>query len=169
MPRLTNGMHVEKLELNIREAVAADAASIANLNARLAAETEDRTLDPARVASGVAALLGDPTRGRYWVAEDGGRIVAQVGVTYEWSDWRNGMIWWIQSVYVEPSSRGQGVFSSLYRHVESLARNAAVGLRLYVDVKNHPARRTYTKLGMAEPGYLVMESDFSDASADIED
>ena len=153
----------------IREAIAADATTIADFNARLAAETEDRSLEPALIASGVAQLLDDPSKGRYWVAEDAGRIVGQVGVTYEWSDWRNGMLWWIQSVYVEPAWRGQGVFSSLYRHVESLARNAAVGLRLYVDADNHPARHTYRKLGMREPGYLVMEVELSDADADSED
>ena len=157
------------MTLRIRDAVAADAATIADFNVRLVAETENRTLDRPLVDDGVAALLADPAKGRYWVAEYDGRIVGQIMVTYEWSDWRNGMLWWIQSVYVDPALRRQGVFSSLSRHVESLARKEAAGLRLYFDRDNLRAQEIYRALGMVEPGYLMMESVFGAADQQNED
>ncbi|MBT8092800.1 MAG: GNAT family N-acetyltransferase [Gammaproteobacteria bacterium] len=146
----------------IRDATSADAESIARYNSAMASETEGRPLDPATIRSGVAALLDDRTKGRYWVAESDGEIVGQLMVTYEWSDWRNGTLWWIQSVYVNPEIRRQGVFSALYRHVESLASRApdVCGLRLYVERDNRRAQKTYESLGMVSPNYLVMESMF---------
>ena len=146
--------------ITVREAGPADAATIAACNSALAQETENKTLDPAIVGPGVAGLLGDASKGRYWVAESGGEIVGQLMVTYEWSDWRNGTIWWIQSVYVHPDWRRQGIFRTLYRHVESLveAEPTAVGLRLYVEKQNKRAQQTYRSLGMVTPGYVVMES-----------
>ncbi|MGB5247857.1 MAG: GNAT family N-acetyltransferase [Woeseia sp.] len=150
------------MPLTIRAATSKDAQQIARFNAAIAKETEERTLDPAIVNQGVSAVLSDPGKGRYWVAERDGQVVGQIMVTWEWSDWRNGMQWWIQSVYVNPESRGQGVFSALYRHVESLARGAAdvCGLRLYVEKDNARAQQIYTALGMTQPGYQVMEVDF---------
>ncbi|MGB5512348.1 MAG: GNAT family N-acetyltransferase [Woeseiaceae bacterium] len=144
----------------IRNAAMSDAAIIASNNSLMAEETEGRTLDPDIIGPGVAALLADVGKGRYWVAESAGRIVGQLMVTYEWSDWRNGTLWWIQSVYVAPDFRRQGVFSALYHHVESLAaaQPDVCGLRLYVEDNNHRAQRTYEALGMAKPGYVVMES-----------
>jgi ribosomal protein S18 acetylase RimI-like enzyme len=126
----------------------------------MAEETEGRRLDPAVVGPGVAAVLGSPEKGRYWVAETAGVVVGQLMVTYEWSDWRNGLLWWIQSVYVHPDYRRKGVFSSLYRHVESLAADepAVCGIRLYVENENRRAQQTYAALGMTKPGYVVMES-----------
>src|SRR5262245_25103541 len=102
---------------SVRPACPADAAVIAEYNLRLARETEHRTLDPAVLARGVARVLADPQRGRYFVAEEAGRVVGQLLLTYEWSDWRDGWIWWIQSVYVHADSRGAGVFRALYEHV----------------------------------------------------
>jgi ribosomal protein S18 acetylase RimI-like enzyme len=144
----------------VREAGPADAATIADFNAAMAQETEDRPLDPAVVGPGVTALLQDHSKGRYWVAEIGGNMVGQLMVTYEWSDWRNGMIWWIQSVYVHPDWRRRGIFSRLYKHVESLvaAEPTAIGLRLYVEEHNERAQKTYRALGMVTPGYVIMES-----------
>ena len=144
----------------VREAGPEDAAAIAAFNSALAEETEDKTLDPAVVGPGVAALLADVSEGRYWVAESTGEVVGQLMVTYEWSDWRNGTIWWIQSVYVHPDWRRHGIFRTLYQHVESLvaADSAAVGLRLYVEKQNKRAQQTYRALGMITPGYVVMES-----------
>ncbi len=91
-------------------------------------------------------------------------------VTYEWSDWRNGMFWWIQSVYVRPESRRKGVFSGLYHHVESLAAAApgVIGLRLYVESNNVRAQQTYKALGMVKPGYLVMETLFTNTQSETE-
>ena len=146
----------------IRDARESDAATLAEYNAAMAAETEGKTLDPAIVGPGVSALLADRSMGRYWVAEDAGRIIGQLMVTYEWSDWRNGTIWWIQSVYVHPDWRRKGVFSALYRHVESLAAAApgVIGLRLYVDSDNNRAQQTYAALGMVTSDYRVMETLF---------
>ena len=148
--------------ISIRNAAMTDAATIAGNNSFMAEETEGRTLDPDIIGPGVAALLADPGKGRYWVAESAGQIVGQLMVTYEWSDWRNGRLWWIQSVYIAPDFRRQGVFSALYHHVESVAATEpdVCGLRLYVEDNNHRAQRTYEALGMVKPSYVVMESMF---------
>ena len=153
-------MGSEKPPVTIRDATVQDAAILADYNSRLAVETEGHALHRDTIDAGVAALLDDPDKGRYWVAEYGGKVVGQLMVTYEWSDWRNGNLWWIQSVYVHPEFRRIGVFSALYRHVESLAMaNPGVcGLRLYVDRRNARAQQTYEKLGMTKSRYLVMET-----------
>ncbi len=150
--------------VSIRDATPDDREIIADFNRRMARETESRDLEPAIIGSGVAALLGDARKGRYWIATVDGRVAGQIMVTYEWSDWRNGMLWWIQSVYVHPDFRRMGVFTALYRHVERLARadREACGLRLYVEERNTRAQATYRSLGMADPRYNVMESIFSD-------
>lgn len=146
-------------DFEIRDARPGDARAIAAFNTLMAEETEGKTLDPVLIGQGVRGLLEDDTRGRYWVAEAGGAIVGQLMVTYEWSDWRNGNIWWIQSVYVPREWRRKGVFKALYRHVESLAAAApgVIGLRLYVEENNARAQQTYEALGMTRPSYLVME------------
>jgi ribosomal protein S18 acetylase RimI-like enzyme len=150
--------------LEIRDATPDDADIIANCNSNLAFETEGEGLAPGIVGPGVAAVLADASKGRYWVAEADGRVVGQIMVTYEWSDWRNGMIWWIQSVYVDSEYRRGGVFSALYRHVESLARNDpdVSGVRLYVNSRNERAQRTYESLGMDMTDYRVMEAMFNE-------
>lgn len=152
------------MDINIRAATVSDQAVIVDFNSRMAEETEGRRLNPRQIGSGVEALLSDPAKGRYWIATIDGEIAGQIMVTYEWSDWRDGMLWWIQSVYVPPAFRRKGVFSAMYRHVESLARSDrdACGLRLYVEKSNRRAQDTYRNLGMAAPGYLVMESIFTD-------
>jgi len=150
------------LNLEIRDATAADEATIVDFNARMAEETEGRTLDPEVLGAGVAAALNDSTKGRYWLATSSGKIAGQIMVSWEWSDWRNGMLWWIQSVYVPAQFRRQGVFRALYKHVESLAQadEEACGIRLYVEKNNVRAQQTYRVLGMSEPGYNVMEMIF---------
>ena len=129
----------------------------------MATETEGHGLDSALVDAGVEALLTAASKGRYWIAEQTGKIVGQIMVTYEWSDWRNGAMWWIQSVYVDSDYRRQGVFSMLCRHVESLARQdkSVCGLHLYVERENRNAQATYAALGMSDAGYEVMQTDFS--------
>jgi len=148
------------MDYRIRDAAPADASTIAAYNSHMAEETEGRKLDSDLIGPGVGEILGDKTKGRYWVAESRGNIVGQLMVTYEWSDWRNATIWWIQSVYVPLEYRRKGVFSALYRHVESLAaaEPGVCGLRLYVETNNHRAQETYKALGMIKPSYLVMES-----------
>ena len=150
------------MDLQIREALDSDAGQIAEFNSRLAYETEGTRLAPDVIGPGVEAMLADPAKGRYWVAMADGRVVGQIMVTYEWSDWRNGNIWWIQSVYVHGDYRRSGVFSSLYRHVESLARQnpRVCGIRLYVERGNARAQRTYQSLGMDMTDYRVMQSIF---------
>jgi len=153
----------------IRDATLADGATIADYNSRMAEETEGHVLDQDTIGKGVAALLADVKKGRYWVAESGGRIIGQLMVTYEWSDWRNGVLWWIQSVYVHPEFRRERVFSALYRHVESLAlaEPGVSGLRLYVEQDNKRAQRTYEALGMVKTSYIVMESMLGDRKGEI--
>lgn len=151
-----------QLALSIRRATPADAAVITDYNRSLAVETEGRQLDPQRIGPGVLALLSDPGKGVYWVATEGDRVVGQLMLTYEWSDWRNGTFWWIQSVYVAPDRRRQGVFRALYQHVVELARNEAgvCGLRLYMEHSNATASQTYHQLGFRRAGYEVFEVDF---------
>lgn len=148
--------------LRIRDATPDDAPVIAAFNSQLAEETEGGPLDAAIIGPGVARILGDDSLGRYWVAERDGGIVGQIMVTREWSDWRNGTLWWLQSVYVHPDHRRDGVFTALYRHVETLARETpdVVGIRLYVEKDNARAQRTYVKLGMMMTDYLVMQVEF---------
>ena len=134
---------------------------IAEFNQRLATETEDKTLADELIQSGVEALLADPGRGRYFLAELDGQVVGQLMITYEWSDWRNGLFWWIQSVYVTPAARRNGVFSTLYRHVSLQARKSgACGIRLYVEMANTRAQQTYKAMGMVNTTYQVMEAEF---------
>jgi GNAT superfamily N-acetyltransferase len=146
----------------IRDARPADAATIIEFNVKMAMETEGRMLAAELIKPGVNAVLEDAGKGRYWVAEMEGDVVGQLMVTYEWSDWRNGVFWWIQSVFIRDDCRRKGIFSALHRHVETLARSAGdvCGIRLYVERENRRARKTYEALGMASPGYQVMEIDF---------
>lgn len=142
----------------VRRAAPGDAAQIAAFNRALAKESEDHHLDPDTVLRGVTALLEDPAKGFYTVAEAGGRLVGQSLITYEWSDWRNGMMWWFGSVYVDPQFRGYGVFKSIHDRIVEDARAAGVvQLRLYVWKSNDRAKTTYVRLGWADAGYDVLE------------
>lgn len=143
----------------IRKAGVADAGAISRFNQAMALETEGKALIPELVDAGVRRLLDQPALGFYVVAADGDAIVACLLVTQEWSDWRNGLFWWIQSVFVESGWRRQGVYSSLYRHVQELAAAdpQVCGFRLYVEKDNVVAQQTYAALGMAATDYLVYE------------
>ena len=142
----------------IRPAQAADAATIADFNVLLAQESEGLALDPATVRAGVEALLHDSSKGVYVVAESGGRLVGQLMLTVEWSDWRNGPIYWLQSVYVAPEARGSGVFRALWERALATAREAgARAVRLYVEEHNRAAQEVYRRVGMEATGYLVFE------------
>ena len=148
-------------EIRVRAATLDDAEFLVRGNARLALETEDRSLDIDRLRSGVRALFDDPARGFYLIAEAGNICVGQMMITYEWSDWRNGVFWWIQSVYTVPEFRRRGVFRALYAQTQSLAQRhgGVCGLRLYVDAHNHQAQVTYRRCGMHESGYHLFEVD----------
>jgi ribosomal protein S18 acetylase RimI-like enzyme len=151
-------------ELVIRVATVDDLQTIAAFNARLAEESEDTSLDRETLLQGVRALLSDRTHGAYFVACARDEIVGQIMHTREWSDWRHGDIWWIQSVYVHPDHRRKGVFRSLYRHLQALAESdpGVVGLRLYVERENHGAQATYANLGMTQAPYIVMQDLFGE-------
>jgi GNAT superfamily N-acetyltransferase len=150
------------VNIELRTGNPADEPAIAEFNVAMALETERIRLDPARVAAGVRAVLEDDSKGFYLVATDRGRIAGQLMITYEWSDWRNGNFWWIQSVYVHPDHRSQGIFRGLYDRILQLARAAedVCGVRLYVERENHRARRTYESLGMKQTAYDLYEVDF---------
>jgi GNAT superfamily N-acetyltransferase len=148
------------MPLTVRRATAADVPTVAEFNRRLARETEAKELDPAVVRAGVAAAVADPERkGPYHLACDGDDVVGQMQITYEWSDWRNGWWWWVQSVYVRPDWRGRGVFRTLYGHARGLAKAAGdvLGLRLYVERDNAAARATYERLGMSAIHFDLMQ------------
>ena len=145
--------------IEVRPARAADVPSLVEFNLGLASETESKALDARVLRRGVERALADPARGRYFVAEIGGETAGALLVTTEWSDWRDGWFWWIQSVYVVPTHRGQGVYAALHRHVREAARRQGdvVGLRLYVERANERAQRLYQKLGMEETYYRLYE------------
>jgi GNAT superfamily N-acetyltransferase len=148
----------------IRPASPDDWPTIVAFNTGLARETERKVLIPHVAEQGVKALLADERHGRYFLAEIDGRVVGQIMHTREWSDWRNGEFWWVQSVYVHPHYRRRGVFRSLMRHLVELARATPgiVGLRLYMADDNLAARRTYESCGFQFDHYVVLERLLSD-------
>ncbi len=149
---------MQSQSIQIRKALLTDAVTIAAFNIHMALETEKKKLDPYTVSAGVKAALQDTSKGIYLVAELEGRIVGQLMITREWSDWRNGDIWWIQSVYVHPDFRKKGIFKSLHQHAAQAAKeNGAIMLRLYVEKENATAQAVYQKLGLAMTTYGVME------------
>ena len=145
-----------------RIAVAGDAATLAGFNRAMALETESKSLASEALLPAVEAVLRDPRHGFYVVAAAGYEIAGSLLVTYEWSDWRNGRIWWIQSVYVRPAHRRRGVYRALHEFVRERARASGdvVGIRLYVERENLAAQRTYAALGMNETPYRVYEEMF---------
>jgi GNAT superfamily N-acetyltransferase len=148
------------MPLGIRQAGVADAAVVVEFNRLLAEESEGKVLDPATLVPGVRAGLEDPRKSLYFLAEEGGEVLGQLAVTFEWSDWRNGWFWWIQSVYVRPEARRRGVFRALFDHVRRLAQDEpeVIGLRLYVENANRAAQETYQRMGMRAAGYFVLET-----------
>lgn len=147
-----------EMTLSIRPATLADAAALCAWNAAMARETEGLELDVAVVERGVRAVFEQPQRGFYLVAERDGEAVGGLLVTFEWSDWRNGDYWWIQSVYVVPAARRAGVFRALYAAVAQRARAAkAASLRLYVEAENGQAQAAYERLGMRCCHYAMYE------------
>ncbi|KAG7669750.1 hypothetical protein Ndes2526B_g06102 [Nannochloris sp. 'desiccata'] len=146
---------------NLRPATLGDVEKIVEFNIGIALETEDLVLDPGTLNAGCTAILKDPTKGRYFVAEVDGKVVGQTMVTYEWSDWRNGNVCWIQSVYVARDYRRRGIFKALYNYVKAEAQaSGAIGLRLYAFHSNEKAHATYKAMGM-ETHNIVFEEFFS--------
>lgn len=146
-------------DLLIRQANDKDADIICTLNVDMAFETEKKRLDPDVTLAGVHGLLTNPDRGFYLVAERDDNIVGTLMITKEWSDWRNGFFWWIQSVYVQPDFRRRGIYAALYRFVKKLAEPDpdVCGFRLYVEQNNTKAQSAYSSLGMQETHYKLYE------------
>ena len=143
----------------IRQATAEDAESIAKFNRLMAFETEHKKLTPEVILAGVNTMIANPSHGFYLVAEKEGEIAGSLMVTTEWSDWRNGVVWWVQSVYVRDEYRRQGIYRGLYDEVKALSNNdeSVCGFRLYVEKDNINAQKTYESLGMIETDYLMYE------------
>ena len=154
----------------ITAATLAEAETIAAFNIALALETEGKKLDPPTVLAGVRAVLTDPSKGQYFVARlvegnEAGMIIGQLMVTVEWSDWRNGPLWWVQSVFIRKDHRRRGVFRALFRHLLEAAQAESVpAVRLYVEEHNAAAQATYSALGMQPAGYFVLERSLTDPS-----
>jgi len=146
------------VDLLIRPATAADEDVIVRFNAALAWESEAKALDEPVLRAGVRAVLADPHKGLYTVAESGGAVVGQLSVTFEYSDWRNGWYWWLQSVYVDAAARRQGVFRALFDHLKAtaLADPTVIGLRLYMEDDNRAAEATYLGVGMVAEPYRLL-------------
>ena len=149
-------------EVVVRQATLDDSMILSQFNMSMAEETEGRQLDQTTVNAGVKQLFRDSRQGFYLMAEVGGSARGSLMITYEWSDWRNGLFWWIQSVYVVPTARRSGVFTALYQYVKKMAQddNAACGLRLYMEKDNLPARAVYMAMGMDTTPYQVFEDLF---------
>jgi ribosomal protein S18 acetylase RimI-like enzyme len=148
-------------EITSRAATMEDAEFLVRGNAQLALETENLSLDIDRLRVGVQAILKNPALGFYLIGSVNDTRAGQMLITYEWSDWRNGMFWWIQSVYSVPEFRRRGVFRALYAQAEALAKQQGnvCGLRLYVESHNHRAQATYRRCGMRETAYRMFEVD----------
>jgi ribosomal protein S18 acetylase RimI-like enzyme len=147
--------------MEIRRATISDLDALVEFNQAMALETEGKHLDPHILRSGVKAVFGSDDKGFYVVAEAGEEIVGGLLVTFEWSDWRNGWFWWVQSVYIRTRFRGQSIYSRMYEYVKDLAedRGNVCGFRLYVEKENAHAQRVYEKLGMIETYYLMYEEE----------
>lgn len=155
------------MSFEIRPALTSDAPLIAEFQCAMASETEDLPLDPAIVQQGVAAVFQDPGRGKYLVAEAEGEVVASLLLTYEWSDWRNSNMWYIQSVYVTPQYRRRGAFRQMYQQVVQEARKQGVKcIRLYVETDNRRAQTTYQTLGMQRLPYFMYQQDLANDPSD---
>ncbi len=150
-------------DVTIRHAQANDTAILADFNAAMALETEHKHLPLPVVTAGIARFLAADELGFYLVAERNAEVVGCLAITFEWSDWRNGLFWWIQSVYVAPDHRQHGVFRALYAEVTQQAKAASdvCGIRLYVEKENINAQNTYIRLGMSETDYRLYEVEFS--------
>jgi len=148
--------------IQIRYGALGDVKTLSSFNIAMAEETEAKKLDPEIAEKGVENLINQPGKGFYLVAEYGQSIAGSLMITKEWSDWRNGFFWWIQSVYVLPEFRRKGIFRNLYRKVKSLAdeKQDVCGIRLYVDKNNKTAIKTYETMGMEKTDYFLFETEF---------
>lgn len=146
--------------MRIRTAIPTDIETIATYNNMMAVETEGKELDMPTVTKGVQAVLDNPSKGFYIVVEDDNKVVANLMITYEWSDWRNSNIWWIQSVYVAKEYRRKGIYRAMYDEAKRMAKLEGVKvIRLYVEQENTVAQQTYKSLGMQHSYYHMYEAE----------
>ena len=146
--------------IQIVEAAPSNAGKIVDFQLAMAQETEDLALHRPTVEQGVNAVFEDESKGKYYLAKINGETVGALLTTYEWSDWRNGQVLWIQSVFVKKEFRGKGVFKALYKYIRELVNNSSTnyrGIRLYVDKTNASAQKVYEKLGMHNHHYDTYE------------
>ncbi len=145
--------------ISVRKGQERDCQVLVDFNIAMARETEGKELSRKVVSEGVRNLLRNPQNGFYVIAERGNDVTGCLMVTTEWSDWRNGEFWWIQSVYVKPEFRRQGIYRTLYDFVRSKAaeKDNVCGFRLYVEQKNAVAQQTYRQMGMEEAPYKIFE------------
>lgn len=145
--------------MNIRSAQISDLEQLVDFQITMALESENLHLDKDILQQGILSVLNDKTKGSYFVVEDESTLIASLLITYEWSDWRNKMVWWIQSVFVVPEFRQKGVFKKLYNHIQAIVENddTICGLRLYVDKQNIRAQNVYRNIGMNGEHYQVFE------------
>jgi hypothetical protein len=143
----------------VRHATRDDIPILVEFQQRLARETENFELDKATVTKGMLATFDDPSKGKYFIAEYNGDRVGCHSITFEWSDWRNGMVWWLQSVYVIESHRKYGIFKSMFQNLQRMMDEdeSIRGLRLYVDKTNLKAQQVYQAMGMNGEHYSVFE------------
>lgn len=159
-------MIMNQVLFNIRPATTQDVPTIVNFNAAMALETEHRSLDLDRLREGTLTLLAQPQYGFYILAdtslEPTRATVGQLMITFEWSDWRNGLFWWVQSVYVTPAWRNRGVYRAMHEHITARAKSdpQVCGIRLYVEHQNHDAQTVYQRVGLRPAVYTVYEQDF---------
>ncbi len=160
MIKITNYENEDSVK--IRKAKIEDLEVIVKFNYNLAKQTEDKELDLEILNKGVAAILNDSEKGQYYVYVIANKVVAQIMYTYEWSDWRNGMFLWVQSVYVDEQNRRKGIFKELYNIVKKICDNddGITGIRLYVEKENFNAKATYKSLGMHECNYHMYEYEY---------
>lgn len=145
--------------ITIQKASAIHIDTLIDFQQKLAFESEQVTLDPSLLREGMQAMLDDPSKGAYYVVLDGSEVIGCHMITFEWSDWRNGMVWWLQSVYVKESHRKKGIFKRMYDNITAIIKEdpGLIGLRLYVDKSNARAMKVYESMGMDGSHYTVYE------------
>ncbi len=143
----------------VRKGILEDAKIISDFQVAMALETESLKLDEPTVIKGVKAVFKHPEKGQYYVAVNEDKVIGSLMITYEWSDWRNRWVWWIQSVYILPAFRGKKIFTQMYNHIKTLVINNddVSGIRLYVDLTNSNARKVYQSIGMNGEHYQLFE------------
>lgn len=147
------------MKITVRDAKSEDHKVITDFQMEMAMETEALKLDRDILSAGVSSVLRDSLKARYFIAQTESEAVGMLMITFEWSDWRNGWVWWIQSVYTKPGFRKMGIYRLLYDHIRNLVNSSdnIRGLRLYVDKRNVPAQRVYESLGMNGDHYTTYE------------